>query len=228
MAHEAVADAKMSKGLASLTAALLILATLVELLAISHHPHVQNHDRLQAMREIAAVSHLAGWIHGLAIGCCLLIAYCLGDLVGKRIPAPLMRPAAVVYAAGITSWITAATVDGWVLERLASSLAQETPADLDGNARLFTMCMAWVVSSTNVGVVLTSVGIFVASAGLFRSGRSSQIVGILGLLVGAALSLSILAGHLTMDGHGAGVAVGSQGLWLVSLGIVSLKTTWQS
>ena len=228
MAHEAVADAKMSKRLASLTAVLLIMTTVVELLAMLHHPHVQEHDRLQATLEIVAVSHLAGWIHGLAIGCCLLIAYCLGELLLKRIPGPLIRLAALVYAAGISSWITAATVDGWVLERLASSLAHDTAADLESNARVFTMCMAWVVSSTNVGVVLTSVGILVASAGLFRNGRSWQIVAILGLLVGAALSFSILAGRLTMDGHGAGVAVGSQGLWLVSLGIVSLKTTWHS
>jgi hypothetical protein len=31
-----------------------------------------------------------------------------------------------------------------------------------------------------------------------------------------------------MDGHGARVAVGLQALWFVSLGVVSLKTTWES
>jgi hypothetical protein len=84
------------------------------------------------------------------------------------------------------------------------------------------------VASTNIGVALTSVGIFVASAGLLRSGRSWQIAGALGLLIGAALSVGIAAGHLIMDGHGARVAVGLQGLWFVSLGIVSLKATWHS
>jgi hypothetical protein len=209
-------------------AALLMLTTLVEILAIFHHPHVQDHDRLQATLQIVAVSHLAGWIHGVAIGCSLLIAYCLGELLRSRIPAPLMRAAALVYAAGIVGWITAATVDGWVLERLAGSLARDTPADLESNARLFKMCMAWVVASTNVGVVLTSVGIFIASAGLLRNGRSWQIVGTFGLLVGAALSFSIVAGRLTMDGHGIIMPVGLQGLWFVALGIVSLKGTWYS
>jgi hypothetical protein len=84
--------------------------------------------------------------------------------------------------------------------------------------------MAWVVASTNVGVVLTSVGIFIASAGLLWNGRSWKIAGTLGLLVGAALSFSVVAGRLTMDGHGIIMAVGLQGLWFVSLGIVSLIT----
>jgi hypothetical protein len=209
-------------------AGLLILTTLVEILAMFHHPHVQDHDRLRATLQIVAVSHLAGWIHGVAIGSSLLIAYCLGELLRSRVPAPLMRAAALVYAAGIVGWITAATVDGWVLERLAGSLARDTPSDLEGNARLFVMCMAWVVASTNVGVVLTSVAILIASAGLLRNGRSWQIAGTLGLLVGAALSFSIVAGRLTMDGHGIIMVVGLQGLWFVSLGIVSLRATWRS
>jgi hypothetical protein len=228
MTHEAAADSKRARGLASTLATLLILTTLVELLAMFHHPHVQDHDRLQATLQIVAVSHLAGWIHGAAIGCSLLIAYCLGELLQSRVPAPLMRAAALVYAAGIVGWITAATVDGWVLERLAGSLAHDTPSDLEGNARLFVMCMAWVVASTNVGVVLTSVAILIASAGLLRNERSWQIAGTLGLLVGVALSFSIVAGRLTMDGHGIIMVVGLQGLWFVTLGIVSLKATWRS
>jgi hypothetical protein len=228
MAHETIADAKMSKRVASLTAALLILMTLVEVLAILHHPHVQDRDHLQATLKIIAVGHLAGWIHGLAIACTLFIAYCLGELLRSRVAAPLMRAAALAYAAGIVGWITAATIDGWVVERLASSLAHDTPSDLEGNARLFVMCMAWVVASTNVGVVLTSVAILIASAGLFRNGRSWQIAGTLGLLVGAALSLSIITDRLTMDGHGIIMAIGSQGLWFVVLGIVSLRAARRS
>jgi hypothetical protein len=133
-----------------------------------------------------------------------------------------------MYAAGIVGWITAATVDGWVLERLARTLAQNTPADLEINAGLLDMCMAWVVASTNAGVVLTSVGILVASAGLLRNGRYWQIAGTIGILVGLILSISMVAGRLTMDGHGIIVAVGLQGLWFVSLGIVSLKAAWRS
>ena len=227
MAHEAIADAKTSKSFASVMAALLILTTLVEVLAIWHHPHVQSYDLLQATFEVIAVSHLAGWIHGLAIGCSLLVAYCLGELLRNRMPAPLLRAAALVYVAGIASWITAATVDGWVLERLAASLRHDTPSDLESNTRLFKLCMAWVVASTNVGVVLTSIGIFVASGGLLRNGRSWQIAGIVGLLVGAALSFSILAGRLSMDGHGIRVLVGLQSIWFITVGVVSLNDSRQ-
>ena len=226
MTHEGLADSKRARSLASTMAVLLILTTLVEILAMFSHPHVQDHDRLQATLQIVAVSHLAGWIHGVAIGCSLLTAFCLGELLRSRVPAPLMRAAALVYVGGIVGWITAATVDGWVLERLASSLAHDSPSDLEGNARLFVMCMAWVVASTNVGVVLTSVAILIASAGLFSNGRSGQIAGALGVLIGAALSFSIVSGRLTMNGHGIIMAVGSQGLWFVALGIVSLRTAY--
>jgi hypothetical protein len=228
MTHEAVADANTSTRFKSLMAGLLILTALVEIFAILHHPHVHDRDPLHATLEIIAVSQLAGWIHGVAIGCSLLIAYCLGEVLLNRIPAPLMRAAALMYAVGIVGWITAATVDGWVLVRLARTLAHNTPADLEINAGLFDMCMAWVVASTNVGVVLTSVGILVASAGLLRNGRYWQIAGTIGILVGLILSISMVAGRLTMDGHGIIVAVGLQGLWFVSLGIVSLKAAWRS
>ena len=210
-----------------MAAGLLILTTLVELLAIWHHPHVRTYDQLQSTLEMVAVTNLAEWIHGLAIGCSLLIAYCLGELLRNRVPAALLRAAALVYAAGISAWIAAATVDGWVLERLAAGLPHVTPLDLDANVRLFRLCMAWVVSSTNVGVVLTSVGIILASAGLMRNGRSWQIAGIIGLLVGLLLSISLAAGHLTMDGHGIMMPVGLQGLWFVSLGMVALRAQWR-
>jgi hypothetical protein len=223
MAQAALANAKRSGRWVLSTAMLLILTTLVEILAMVGHPHAQDHDRLQATLQIIALSPLAGLIHGLAIGCSLLIAYCLGELLWNRMPAPLMRAAALVYAAGMVCWLTAATVDGWVLERLAASLAHDTAADLERSTLVFKLCMAWVVGSTNVGFVLTSVGIFIACAGLLRSGRAWQIAAAVGLIVGAALTLSIMAGHLSMDGHGAILAVGSQGLWFVSLGAVALS-----
>jgi len=112
MAHDAAGDAKKSRRLVSIAAGLLILTTLVELLAMWHHPHVRTYDQLQSTLEIVAATHLAEWIHGLAIGCSLLIAYCLGELLRNRIPAVLLRAAALVYAAGISAWIAAATFDG--------------------------------------------------------------------------------------------------------------------
>jgi hypothetical protein len=214
--------------LASTLAGLLILTTCVETLAIFHHPHVRGHDQLQATLQIVAFSHLAGSIHALAIGCCLVNAYCLGESLRTRVTAPGLRAAALAYGAGIVGWITAATIDGWVLERLASNLPHDTPADLESNMRLFELCMDWVMASTNVGVVLTSVGIAIASAGLFRNGWSWRMIGALGLIIGTGLFLEIAAGRLTMDGHGIIVAVGLQGLWAISLGIVSLKAEWES
>src|SRR5271165_1502787 len=143
MAHDAAGVERKSRRLASMAAGLLILTTLVELLAIWHHPHVRTYDQLQSTLEMVAVTNLAEWIHGLAIGCSLLIAYCLGELLRNRVPAALLRAAALVYAAGISAWIAAATVDGWVLERLAAGLPHVTPLDLDANVRLFRLCMAW-------------------------------------------------------------------------------------
>lgn len=227
MAQAAVADTSKSGRAVFSMAILLILTTLVEMLAIVHHPHVQSRDQLQATLQIIALSPLAGWIHGLAIGCSLLIGYCLGELLRDRMPAPLMRAAALVYAAGMVCWVNAATVDGWVLERLARSLGHDTAANLESNVLVLKLCMAWVVASTNVGFVLTSVGIFVACAGLMRHTRSWQIAAAVGLIVAVGLSFSIVAGHLSMDGHGAIVAVGSQGLWFVSLGVVALQAAWR-
>jgi hypothetical protein len=222
MAYQSVVDANTSKTLTSTIAGLLVLTAVAELVAIWHHPHVQDQDRLKATLEIVAVSHLAGFIHALAIGCSLLIAYCLGELLARRMPAFLFRGAALAYCAGLTALITAATVDGWVLEKLAQGFAHDSAVDLESNFRIFKLCMAWVVASTNVGIVLTSVGILVASVGLLRHRRYWQIAAILGVVVGAALSSAIAAGHLSMDGHGALIAVGLQALWFISVGMASL------
>ena len=225
MAHEFSASAKSSSRVPSMTAALLILTSLVETLAIAHHPHVHEPDRLRATLAIHAAAHLSGWIHGVAIGCCLVIAYCLGEILLKQIPARLVRAAALVYAGGISALNTAATVDGWVIGRLAAGLPHEMPADLESNARLFTLCGTWVQASTSVGIVLTSIGILIASAGLLCHRGTWRIAGASGTLVGAVLSLSILSGNLPMDGHGALVVVCAQGAWFILLGIVSLKNS---
>jgi hypothetical protein len=223
MAQAAVAEIMKPEKRIRAMALLLMLATTVEFVAIVHHPHVQSRDQLQATLQIIALGPLAGWIHGIAIGCFLLIAYCLGELIRLRIPAALMRAASLVYAAGMVCWLAAATIDGWVIERLAGSFAHDTAADLENSAVVFKVCMAWVVASTNVGFVLTSVGILIGCVGLMRNSLAWRMVGGLGLLVAASLSLSIAAGHLSMDRHGAIVAVGLQGLWLVLLGVVALK-----
>jgi hypothetical protein len=227
MTYVAEVDSERSRNSAPIMAGLLILTTLVETVAIFHHPHVQGHDRLQATLQIVALSHLGGWIHALAIGCSLLNAYCLAELLRIRVPGPVLRAAAVAYGAGIVCWITAATIDGWVLEQLAGNLPRDTPADLENNMRLFELCMDWVVASTNVGVVLTSVGILIASAGMFRNVWSWRIAGVLGVVVGTALSLGIGAGRLSMDRHGIIVAVGSQGIWFICLSIVSLTASFK-
>jgi hypothetical protein len=224
MTQVAAADFERPRSLASTMAGLLILTTVLETLAILHHPHVQGHDRLQATLQISALSHLSGWIHALAIGCSLLNAYCLGELLRIRVQGPILRAAALAYGAGIMGWMTAATIDGWVLGGLAGSLPRDTTADLESNARMFELCMDWVVASTNVGMVLTSVGIVIASVGIFRGGWPWRMVGTVGVIIGTALSVAIAAGHLTMDGHGIIVAVGLQGLWCVSLSIVSLMS----
>jgi len=222
MAYQSVVDAKTSKTLTSTIAGLLVLTALAEVVAMWHHPHVQDQDRLKVTLEIVALSHLAGLIHALAIGCCLLIAYCLGELLARRMPAFLFRAAALTYCAGLTALITAATVDGWVLEKLAQGFAHDSSFDLDSNFRIFKLCMAWVVASTNVGMVLTSVGILVASIGMLRHGLHWRIAAMLGIVVGAVLSFAIAAGHLGMDGHGALIAIGLQALWFISVGVASL------
>src|ERR1700761_3989173 len=105
-----------------------------------HHPHVTDRDPLRTTLEIATQSRLAGWIHGTALGCCLLIAYCLNEILRRRVSPALYRATVLLYGAGISALTGAAIVDGWVIESLAKALPHVRPADLQLKIDLSGFC----------------------------------------------------------------------------------------
>ena len=63
---------------------ILLVASLLEVLAMLHHPTVQTSNTAQAIAKIGQLSTLSAVVHGVLITLMLLIAYGLIDFAVRR------------------------------------------------------------------------------------------------------------------------------------------------
>jgi hypothetical protein len=199
---------------ARITGVVLAVATLAEILVMAHHPSVRTSDPAAAAQQIAALAPLAQIVHGVLIALMLLIAYGLSEFVLRREPArPLIRAGTIAYATGVLVMTGAALVSGFILPALAISLPRATQADLQLTKDLFILCRVLNQTCAHTGAVAMSVGIGLWSIGLLRGRGALKLTGVLGCVIGAAVSVALLTGTLALDVHGMLVVILAQALW---------------
>jgi hypothetical protein len=81
--------------------ALLVAGSILEVIAMGHHPSVRTADVAAAVAAITALKTLSGVVHGILIALMLAIAYALSEFVQRRgMDRPLIRAGAISYGAG--------------------------------------------------------------------------------------------------------------------------------
>ena len=89
----------------------LIAAALLEVVAMGHHPTVTTPDILEAVRQIARSSALAGVVHGVLMALMLIIVYGLSEFASRRgAMRPAIRAGIIAYLAGAFAMLGAAMV----------------------------------------------------------------------------------------------------------------------
>ncbi len=200
---------------------LLVVASVLEVVAMSHHPSVGSHDVAGAVAEIGRISALSGIVHGALIALMLASLYCLTEFCVQRgLRRPLVRAGLVAYAAGVVSMFGAAMVSGFIITSMASQLRVATAVDQQISAQLLNLCALVNRTMANTGVIAMSAGIALWSIGLLHDSGLSRWIGALGCIVGLLPTAGLATGLLHLDVHGMGIVVLLQTCWSIGLGIL--------
>lgn len=206
--------------------AILLAASLLEVLGMLHHPTAHGANIAQAIELIAGLASLSAVVHGSLIALMLLTVFGFIEFVVRvGLERPLIRAGLIAYASGVLVMIGAALVSGFIAPDLAALLPHQTPVDLQINTQLLILCRVLNQSCANLAVVAMSAGIVAWSLELCRSRGGSRGVGIFGCVVGLVPALALLSGQLHLDVHGMTQVVAAQAAWNIAVAVLLLQLT---
>lgn len=218
------ATAAMTRISARTIGIVLIAATLLQILAMAHHPSVASRNISEVLGQIAAASQTSAWVHGALIGLLLVVLFVYADYCRRRgIGRPLVSAGLIAYGAGIAAMIVAAMMSGFVIARVAAAAPNVASADLQVSAQLLNFTSTLNQVFANTGAILMSVGIVAWSADLLLAPRIARPLAILGLLIGFVPAAALAMGLLHLDVQGMTWVVLLQAVWNIGVGVVLIR-----
>jgi hypothetical protein len=205
--------------------ALLIAASIFELIAMAHHPSVRAADVAQAIVQLREMSAAAAWVHGVLIALMLAGFFALTEFAWQRgITRPAIRAGLIAYAVGVVAMTGAALVDGFVTPRVAMLSPGVSATDLQVTAQLLKLCMLFNQALASLGAIAMSVGITAWSVDLVRGAGAERALGVFGVAIGLGSAGALIAGVLRLDVHGMMLVLVLQVIWTCGVGVLLLRT----
>lgn len=223
--HDTYLSDKSTQRRAAVAGAVLATATVLEILAMAHHPSVHTPDVAQAVHAISQLAPLGAWVHGVLQALLLIAAYGLSEFVLRRgLRRPLIRAGAIAYGVGVIAMLGAAMVSGFIIADLMTFTPHTTATDLQINAQLLVLCRVLNQSCANFGAVAMSAGIALWSTDLLRDTGAPRIIGIVGLAVSVAPAFALMFGLMHLDVPGMTAIIVLQAVWNVAVGIAMMRS----
>ena len=91
-------------------------------------------------------------------------------------------------------------------------------------AALFHYTGAINQAFAKVFVIASSAAILLWSATILAHGQLARAAGVLGVIVGALALFAVVIGHLRLDVHGFGAVVLCQGIWMITVGVLLVRS----
>jgi hypothetical protein len=194
----------------------LIASALAGLVTMSMHPTGN-----QLLADVQHVAPLGLAVHALALAA-LPVSFFgtigLARLLGSDGEAALAG--LVAYGMAQIAVMIAAVASGLLAPAFAARMVGTTGAEHDLAAALFSYTGAVNQAFAKVYVLASSAAILLWSSAILAHGRLSRAAGVLGAIVGALALLAVTIGHLRLDVHGFGAVVLSQGIWMITVGVL--------
>ena len=201
----------------------LIGASLVSVLAMSHHPTAHGMTEELWVADLVRIGTLSRPVHAGMIVCVIAIWLALGEWSAWRGNA-LTRIAEKLYGLGAIAMIGAALINGFVIDHLANNALQDGAEGLRDAARV--MPLAWSLNQTlaGFGVFALSGGIVVWSVDLWRvPSVLARVTAAYGLVVMLGLCGAFAFGLFPLDVRGMGAVVVAQAVWYALAGLSSWR-----
>lgn len=199
---------------------LLIVAALTGVLVMALHPTVHS---MLAPGQLGRQAHLNGMVHGVALASTPLLFVGLLGLLRRLGGADLAVAALAVHGFALVAVMTAAVASGFVATEMVEQLAGADPASQPVYQALLDYTGAINQGFAKVHVVAGSIAILLWSAAMVRTRAMSRVAANVGFVVGGAVLLAFLGGHLRLNVHGFGIVVALQAVWLIWVGALLLR-----
>lgn len=181
-----------------LAGAALAGASVLSIVAMAHHPSGAGHGALTQV------------VHGTMIAIVVVVLAGYGRLAARRGLHRFSNLVALVaYGAGAAANMLAATINGFVVERLVGH---------DASQEVLRLCWELNQSLAYGAVYATSAAFLLWGADLAREPGLRRVIGLAGLAAGVAPALLLMTGMLGMNVAGAFVVYAVQAAFGVLVG----------
>ena len=155
-------------------------------------------------------------VHGTAIATAPILFLAMLGVWRYLGPSDVTTAALVAFGFAAVALMGAAIASGFVAPGVISRIVAAQGSKIPDAFLLYTSL--WNQGFAKVQAVSSSVGIVLWSVAILRTGRMPSAVGWYGIVIGAAISLLLMAGAFALDIHGFGAVTLAQSAWLAAVG----------
>ena len=222
--RQALETRQLTPGALRLAAVVLIVAPILEMAAMAHHPSISSHDVTEVAAQLRALAARAAQVHGALIALIFAVLLAVMQFARRRgLSRATVSSGLLLYAAGVLLMTPAALVDGFIVPRVALAVPGMAPADAALVAQFAAFAMLFNQAFAKCAAVLISAGIAAFSLDLAGGAPPERSLGIFGLASGLACALAVATGILPLNVHGMSLVLCAQALWTIAVGALLLR-----
>ncbi len=226
-----------------------MIGSLLVVVFMIYHPTIRARGLSELVDEFARQAFVNGLVHGtliaqmgvLVVGFSYLssqlgwhygfvraafIAYCMGTIamMAAALISGFIIPEFVAgYQARTTQEMKTTGHDHAAMMQLADPSPQAATEQIKSMLQIMGLARSGNQVCSRMGVLASAIAYLLWSLAMLRSTGTVKWVGILGTVVGLALSGSLLLGYLPMNVHGMLVFVTFQACWSVAVGYLMFR-----
>jgi hypothetical protein len=204
--------------------ALIVLAWLLSLAFMAHHPVVHVHalqDVVADMERQAATDRV---VHGALITMVGFLLYgftCVASRLG--LDSFMARAGLIAYALAAGGMVLAALADGFITPEFIGRFDGRPTTQLEMMKEILAFCGIGIRVCTRFGVVAMSAALLFWSAAMLGGRGIVRAVGVLGWIVGAAPLIALSIGLLPMNVHGVLAFMLGQAIWSSAVAVLLMR-----
>jgi hypothetical protein len=172
-------------------------------------------DAVSGVRGQSFLVHAAAIIFGIVeLTCFCGFALMLG--VGR----PLVLGGLVAWAVGTLALITAAAINGFAVPYLAASVARGSPDQAQAFQSLLRFAWSLNQAWDKIGLLSWAAAVCSWSLFLVTYGGWSRLLGLMGVLIGTGIALTIANGWVAMGATGFVLTTTVFSIWTLGIGLL--------
>jgi len=201
----------------------MIVAAVVSIIALSHHPSVHGHGAANLLAQMARLRASDEVVHAIAIAAAgTQLAGLVVFSLRRGLRKATVVAALVAYAIGTGTIVAAAVIDGFLIPGIAVRTDFASAGAAETALALVRFAVIAVQACTKVALVAMAVAIVLWSVDIVRGTVAVRATATVGFVAGAAmLAIALFGGWISAHVVGAVGALAT--IWNVAIGALMIR-----